>query len=289
MQVIERLEESEKKYRNIYENSQEGIFQTNVDGTYISVNPALARMYGFASPEELINSRTDISKDAYSDPTERNNFLRMMEQDGFVKGYEYEVKRKDGQKIWFYEDAHAVKDEHDRILFFEGFVIDITNRKQAHAEVIQKTEELLRINKEKDKFFSIIAHDLRSPFTSFLGLTQIMAEELSSLTTSELQKIAVNMRDSAVNLYRLLENLLQWSRIKQGSLPFDPESSKLITDIEDSIEMVLDAAKNKEIEITYDIPDGLTVFCRHQHAPYGYPQPRFEFNQIYTPSGKDKN
>jgi PAS domain S-box-containing protein len=261
MQAIERLEESEKKFRDIYQNSHEGIFQTNYDGTYISVNPALARMYGFATPEELINSRKDISKEAYSDPTERDNFLKMMEKDGFVKGYEYEVKQKDGNRIWFYEDAHAVKDEQGNINFFEGFVIDITQRKLADAEIKQKTEELLKLNNEKDKFFSIIAHDLRSPFTSFLGLTQIMAEELPHLTTSELKKIVESMRNSAVNLFRLLENLLQWSRIEQGSLPFNPESTILLTDIEDSIAMVLESARGKGIEITYQIPDDIMIFA----------------------------
>ena len=261
MQAIAKLEESEQKFRNIYENSQEGIFQTRVDGTYISVNPALARMYGFDTPEELMNSRTDISKDAYSDPTERNNFLHMMEEKGYVKGYEYEVKRKDGEKIWFYEDAHAVKDEHGHIQFFEGFVIDITQRKKADADVIQKTKELEKLNHEKDLFFSIIAHDLRSPFNSFMGLTQIMAEELSSLTREELQKIAGSMRDSAVNLFRLLENLLQWSRIEQGSLPFDPVMTDLKTDIDESIAMVLESARNKEIKIKYDVPEDLMIYA----------------------------
>ena len=261
MQAIARLEESELKFRNIYENSQEGIFQTRFDGTYISVNPALARMYGFTSPEELISSRTDISKEAYSDPSERNNFLRMMEESGYVKGYEYEVRRKDGQKIWFYEDAHAVKDETGKIKFFEGFVIDITKRKQADAQVIQKTAELQKLNDEKDMFFSIIAHDLRSPFNSFLGLTQIMSEELSSLTITELQKITENLHNSAVNLFRLLENLLQWSRIEQGSLPFDPKMTDLKTDIDESIAMVLESARNKEIAITYDIPKDFMVYA----------------------------
>jgi len=261
MQAIAKLEESEKKYRALYENSHEGIFQTRYDGSYISVNPALARMYGFDTPKELMKSRTDISKEAYSDPTERNNFIKMMEKDGFVKGYEYEVKRKDGEKIWFYEDAHAIKDANGKIKFFEGFVIDITQRKKADAEVIQKTEELQKLNNEKDKFFSIIAHDLRSPFNSFLGLTQIMAEELSNLTTTELQKIAESMRNSAVNLFRLLENLLQWSRIEQGSLPFDPEITDLKTDIDESIAMVLESARNKEIEIIYDIPIDLMVYA----------------------------
>jgi PAS domain S-box-containing protein len=261
MQAIAKLEESEQKFRNIYENSQEGIFQTRYDGTYVSVNPALARMYGFTTPEELISSRTDISKEAYSDPTERNNFLRMMEESGYIKGYEYEVKRKDGQKIWFYEDAHAVKDETGKIEFFEGFVIDITKRKQADAQVIQKTAELQKLNDEKDMFFSIIAHDLRSPFNSFLGLTQLMSEELSSLTIVELQKITVNLHNSAINLFRLLENLLQWSRNEQGALPFDPKMTDLKTDIDESIAMVLESARNKEITITYDIPKDFMVYA----------------------------
>jgi PAS domain S-box-containing protein len=261
IQALAKMEESEQKFRNIYENSQEGIFQTRVDGTYVSVNNALARMYGFDSPEELMKSRTDISKEAYSDPTERNNFLRMMEEKGYVKGYEYEVKRKDGEKIWFYEDAHAVKDEYGQIKFFEGFVIDITQRKKADAEVIQKTKELEKLNHEKDLFFSIIAHDLRSPFNSFMGLTQIMAEELSSLTTSEIQKIAGSMRNSAVNLFRLLENLLQWSRIEQGSLPFDPVKTDLKTEIDESIAMVLESARNKEIQLKYNIPKDLMIYA----------------------------
>jgi PAS domain S-box-containing protein len=130
---------SDEKYRNIFINSQEGIFQTNVDGSYLSVNPALAKMYGFDSPGELMKSRMNIAKDAYSDPHERDNFLRLMREQGFVKGYEYEVKRKDGQKIWFYEDAKAIKDEFGNILFFEGFVVDITERKEAENSLKDKT------------------------------------------------------------------------------------------------------------------------------------------------------
>ncbi|MBV5335183.1 MAG: PAS domain S-box protein, partial [Sulfuricurvum sp.] len=143
LQITDALNRSEEKYRNIFENAQEGIFQTYVDGTYRSVNPALAKMYGFESPEELMKSRTDISKDAYSDPNERNNFLKMMEEHGFVSGYEYEVKRKDGSLIWLYEDARAIKDEHAQIHYFEGFVVDITAKKHAE-ETLRNSEEKYR-------------------------------------------------------------------------------------------------------------------------------------------------
>jgi len=131
----EALRKSEEKYRNIFENAREGIFQTNINGTYISVNPALAKMLGFDSPEELINTIRDISKDSYYDPIERDKYLKMIEKDGFVEGYEYEVKHKDGTKLWFYEDSRAVKDENGRIQYFEGFVLDITERKKIEEEI----------------------------------------------------------------------------------------------------------------------------------------------------------
>jgi len=112
-----------------------------------------------------------------------------------------------------------------------GSVLDITDRKQAEEEIKQKNEELQLVNAEKDKFFSIIAHDLRSPFNSFLGLTQIMAEQLPTMTLEKIQTIAVSMRKSATNLYGLLENLLEWSRMQQGMTTFDPESFSLMPKI----------------------------------------------------------
>jgi len=144
-QAESALQENEKKFRNIFENAQEGIFQTTVDGSYVSVNPALAKMYGFASPEELISSRTDISKDAYMDPKERDVFLKLMEDQGFVKGYEYEVKDKNGKRLWFYEDAQAIKDETGKVKYFEGFVVDITERKKAELKLLESEERYKRI------------------------------------------------------------------------------------------------------------------------------------------------
>ena len=141
----ESIRESEEKYRNIFVNAQEGIFQTNVDGTYRSVNPALAKMYGFESPEELMNSRLNISTDSYLDPGEREIFLRLMEDQGYVKGYEYEVKRRDGSTIWLFEDAKTIKDKSGSIQYFEGFVVDITDRKLAENALNDKKNLLTNL------------------------------------------------------------------------------------------------------------------------------------------------
>jgi signal transduction histidine kinase len=138
---------------------------------------------------------------------------------------------------------------------------DINERKLAEQQIKDKNEELQKLNAEKDKFFSIIAHDLRSPFNGFLGLTQLMAEELPTMTIDQLQKIAVSMRNSASKLFNLLENLLEWSRIKQGLIPFVPVNLELSQLIKDSTEIILENADKKDINLSIDIPDNCIVFA----------------------------
>ena len=138
---------------------------------------------------------------------------------------------------------------------------DITDRKQAEAQLHLKNEELEKIVNEKNKFFSIIAHDLRSPFNGFLGLTQLMAEELPDMSLAETQKVAVSMRNSATNLFRLLENLLDWSCMQQGLISFNREVSQLAPIIDESMAIILEPAKIKGVEIILDIPVALTVFA----------------------------
>lgn len=133
--------------------------------------------------------------------------------------------------------------------------------KRTEEEMKLKNEKLLKLNAEKDKIFSIIAHDLRSPFNSLLGLTQIMVEELPNLTKDEIRKIAVSMRNSATNLFHLLENLLYWARMQQGLIPSSPESVRLRPIVDEGIAIVLESAQNKGIEIAYDIPDDIEVFA----------------------------
>ncbi|MCX6285687.1 MAG: PAS domain S-box protein [Bacteroidetes bacterium] len=138
---------------------------------------------------------------------------------------------------------------------------DITKRKKAEEEINLKNEELQKINLEKDKFFSILAHDLRSPFSAFLGFTQLMAEELPTMTLDQIQKIAINMRKSATNLYNLLNNLLEWSRLQRGATSFKPESFMLLPSITECLESVKENAVKKGIEIITDIPEDLNIIA----------------------------
>ncbi|HEX7724073.1 MAG TPA: PAS domain S-box protein [Pyrinomonadaceae bacterium] len=127
------LNEAERHYREIFENAGEGIFQSTPAGRYIAANPALARMHGFDSPEELMRGRTDISRDAYVDPARREEFKRLLENNGFVREFEFQLSRKDGSKISVSVNARVVRDENGAVRYYEGTSQDITERKKAEA------------------------------------------------------------------------------------------------------------------------------------------------------------
>ncbi len=138
---------------------------------------------------------------------------------------------------------------------------DITEKSQAEERIKSKNEELQRLNAEKDKFFSIIAHDLKSPFNAFLGFTQLMVQDLPSLELENIQEIAVLMRNSASNLYRLLENLLQWSRLQRGMIVLNPQQFQASPKISGSMQPVIEIASKKGVEIVFSIPEDLTIYA----------------------------
>ena len=137
------LQKAEEKYRTIFSKSIEGIFQSTADGKFITVNPALAHMWGYDLPEELISSVQNIAGQVYVDVRRRDEFARLIQEDGQVYGFEYEVRRKDGKTIWVSENARAVRDAAGTLLYYEGQIEDITKRKKAD-QTIRESEARYR-------------------------------------------------------------------------------------------------------------------------------------------------
>jgi len=129
------LRDAELRYRSIFENALEGIFQTTPEGRYLSANPALARIYGFESPETLIAALQDIERQVYVEPGRREEFLRLMRLQGRISGFESQVYRRDGSVIWISENARVVEDANGAIRFFEGTVEDISVRKAQERRI----------------------------------------------------------------------------------------------------------------------------------------------------------
>jgi len=174
------------------------------------------------------------------------------------------------QGKFLFLDVHKapIRDENGNQIGVVGTARDVTLTKQFESEKtvaleqLQKSEDnLLKINAEKDKFFSIIAHDLRSSFSGFLGLTEIMVEDLPGLTMEEILDLSLSMKNSAANLFKLLENLLEWARMRQGLIPFDPKLIPLLPLVDDSARTIHESAKCKNIEIVYNIPESAVVFA----------------------------
>lgn len=152
--AYQKLEVAEAKYRSIFENAGEGIFQSTPDGRYITANPALARIYGCNSPEEVTAKFTDIDRQLYVDPARRSEFVKSIEQSERVSDFESQIYRSDGTIVWISEKARAVRDADGNVLYYEGLIEDITQRKQA--------QEALRL------FIHALSHDLRNPVSGML-------------------------------------------------------------------------------------------------------------------------
>jgi PAS domain S-box-containing protein len=139
------LKESEQKYRGIFENAIEGIFQTSPEGRIISVNPAQARMMGFGSPEEVIKAFTDMARQHYVNPEDRKRYVEAMERDGFIKGFETQLRRKDGGAMWASINARTVRNDKGKILYYEGTIEDISERKRGEIELKEAEEKFRNI------------------------------------------------------------------------------------------------------------------------------------------------
>lgn len=132
---------AEENYRGIFDHLVEGIFRTTVDGAYLMANSTLARIYGYSSPAELMQSMTDIGRRLYVAPGRREEFKRIMEARDTLTGFESEIYRKDGTTIWISENCRSVRDAAGKVLYYEGTVEDITQRRKAeenlrHSEVL---------------------------------------------------------------------------------------------------------------------------------------------------------
>jgi PAS domain S-box-containing protein len=141
LRAEEALRLTEARYRDIFENVMEGIYQSTPEGYYISVNPMLARIYGYATAEELLDSVSDIQNQIYVRPERREDFTRQIQADGLVTRFESEVYRRDGSSIWISESARVVRDADGNVLYYEGTVEDITDRKRAE-EALRESEIL---------------------------------------------------------------------------------------------------------------------------------------------------
>jgi PAS domain S-box-containing protein len=223
-QVIERQQAEEAchlaqaQYQSIFENAVEGIFQTTLDGRYLNVNPALARIYGYDSPAQLMSAITDISHQLYVDPNRRAEFMRRLQDQDTVSDFESQVFTRDGNVIWISEKARAVRDASGHLLYYEGFVEEITARKQAEAEVLKALAKEKELNQLKSEFVSMLSHDFRDPLNTIRLSTEWLQSYYDKLTTEKRLIHFQLIQASIKNILHLLNEVLLLSRADSGQL-----------------------------------------------------------------------
>lgn len=220
----ESLRQTEEKYRNIVEYAVHGIYQSTPAGQFLSVNPAMARIYGYDSTEEMLKSVTSIASQVYVDSSDRTEFMRGLESEDAIFGFEARNHKQDGSIIWVSSNARTVRDARGDILYYEGTVEDITDRKEAEAEREHLVEELAAKNTELERFVYTVSHDLKSPLVTIVGFLGYLEDDIARGDIDTLRKDVERIYGAAFKMQDLLKDLLELSRIGRMMNPAEEVS-----------------------------------------------------------------
>ena len=202
--VEESLARAEEKYRSIFENALEGIYQVTTEGKILSSNPALAQILGYDSPEDLMEAVTDIAEQLYVDPGRRAELLRLIEERGEAKGFEARFYRKDKSVAWVSINVRSVRDESGKTAYLEGILQDITERKTMESRFLQ-SQKMEAVG----KLAGGIAHDFNNILAAIIGYTEIAHGKLLQRELDRYLREVLNAADRAKNL---VAQILAFSR-----------------------------------------------------------------------------
>ncbi|MGD9364618.1 MAG: response regulator [Desulfobacteraceae bacterium] len=289
-QAHEDLKVSERKYRSIYENATEGVFQITSEGRLLDANPSFAKILGYESSRELVATITNAAHQLYFRPQDRDEFIQTLEQKGEIVGFETQFKKKGGDVIWAMICAKTIRDENSEILYFQGFTIDITERKQAEAELRKHRDHLEELVKErtyelevankgleaqaielaaakeqaleaqraaeeanqfKSEFLARMSHEIRTPLNAVTGLTNIV---LKTDLTDEQRDYLNKVQLAEGNLLQVINDILDFSKVEAGRL----ELAYAPFDLDQVMEQLADLFSNrvakKDLQLIFDMP-----------------------------------
>jgi two-component system sensor histidine kinase/response regulator len=257
----EELAAEHNLLKTLIDNMPDRIYAKDKQSRFIICNNALVKRMGLSDPDDVIG-KTDFDLVQHDLAAQYfANEQKIIHSGQPLINHEESMGNISGTIRWNLTTKVPLRDAKDNIIGIIGIGRDITERKKAEEEIKLKNELLQAINAEKDKFFSIIAHDLRGPLSAFLGATQILTEEIQNMALDEIKEITVSMKESAFNIYGLLENLLEWSRLKRGMMDFNPVTFNVKQKITASIEVLKETASKKKIKINYSLPEDLTIYA----------------------------
>jgi two-component system cell cycle sensor histidine kinase PleC len=239
----------ETRYHAFVDAAIEGFFRTTREGRYLIANPALARIYGYDSPEQLCSELTDIGQSLYVDPNRRTEFQRLIAANARVKDFVSQIRQRDGTLIWISENARTVTDEDDQFLFYEGTVEDITLQRESEEATRRALVETQEAARAKAAFLAAMSHELKTPLNAVIGFSDLMRQELfGPVGEPRYRGYIADIHDNGRRLLGMINDILDLSRIE----------SRLL-DLEDDVVCVQEAVRAACAAVVEDKPDAAAI------------------------------
>ena len=268
MQLAEnsfRIELSESKYRSIFDNSLEGIFQSSPDGRFLTVNTSLSEILGY-SKEELV--KLNIGRDIYKNPTDREVLLKKLEEKKELKDYQLSLKKKDGSEVIVRLNDRLVSDPESSNYYFEGNLQDITvqviaeiNKQKAEQELRDEklrsdilAKEALQSSLIKSQFLANMSHEIRTPMNGIIGFLTLIEMEAHK-NKEELKQFALSAKRSAEALLDIINDILDVSKIESGKMQLVNSNFNLGDVIDESVSILSTKIKEKNLTISKEIEE----------------------------------
>jgi PAS domain S-box-containing protein len=254
-----RTEEKVRQLASIVDSSEDAIIGKNLAGIVTSWNNAAEKIYGYTESEMIGKSISLLIPPGKEDDLPK--IMDKIRSGENILAYETVRRRKDGRDIQMSLTVSSIKDTNGRIVAASTIGHDITERKQAEIIIQQKNDQLQELNATKDKFFSIIAHDLKSPFHGFLGLTKEIIQSASNISVKELTQLGSTMYQAADNLFKLLQNLLEWAQMQSGSASIVLKDILLTNMITEYVEAIKVRSEQKGISIINMVTEPIYAYA----------------------------
>ena len=265
--VEEALRQARKKYRDIFENAIEGIFQCDPKGGIIDCNPAFLQILGYEYSAEIKTVSAAFPEALMADSQDWARFVYLLKRDREVRFHEVEGRHRDGRRIWLSMSARAVFSEGD-MLYIEGSIQDITERKKAREEVaelnlelerrvMERTAELEAANRELESFSYSVSHDLRTPLRGIDGFARVLVEDYGDVLDEEGQGYLERIMAGVGRMGELIDDILHLGQVSRAEMDREEvDLSRQVREIAEELE-----ARDPDREVTFEIKDGLTALA----------------------------